>query len=300
VVSAATARTWNASELTLSSGTGALDGTVLVVTAGDATNTVLLSLTTDFRSSDFPAIHWLAAGVPDGADVRLLWKSDVAPNKTNVAPVTVEAGRLRPAILSRNPAWLGRVKGIALAIRAPLTEPVRIEGVTAKPMSAPQIAGDRRANGSRSKASTGRRSTRSPAAPICRTCPAAAGRHRHCARDAAALGAAPLRAAPLRVPRHVHARRAVRRRLARARRALDRESRAPDVRDGEPVRRQVGARQARRGRGRAVVCVHREGARRDAGAAGTRLRRRQARTTSAGGPRITSIRTTCGSSLSTT
>jgi len=140
---AATARTWNASELTLSSGTGALDGTVLVVTTGDATNTVLLSLTTDFRSSDFPAIHWLATGVPDGADVRLLWKSDVAPNKTNVAPVTVEAGRLRPAILSRNPAWLGRVKGIALAIRAPLTEPVRIEGVTAKPMSAPQIAGDR-------------------------------------------------------------------------------------------------------------------------------------------------------------
>lgn len=136
-------RAWTASELALTSGTGAQDGATLVVTAGDATNTVLVTLATDFRSSDFPAIGWMVTGVPEGADVRMVWKSDITPNRTHVAQVTVEAGRLRLALLSRNPAWLGRIKGIALAIRAPLTEPLRIDGVTAKPMGALQIAADR-------------------------------------------------------------------------------------------------------------------------------------------------------------
>lgn len=136
-------RFWPASELALASGTGALDGNALVVTSGDATNTVLIALTTELRSADFAAISWSALGIPEGADVRMIWKSDVAPNRTNVTPVPVEAGRLRPVIVARNPAWLGRVKGIALAIRAPLTEPLRIDGVTAKPMGAFEVAADR-------------------------------------------------------------------------------------------------------------------------------------------------------------
>jgi hypothetical protein len=73
----------------------------------------------------------------------MLWKSDAAGNRTHMAPLIVEAGRLRPVILSRNPAWLGRIQGLALAIRAPLAEPLRIEGVSAKPMGALEVARDR-------------------------------------------------------------------------------------------------------------------------------------------------------------
>ncbi len=136
-------RSWAGSDFVVASGTGAVDGKALVVTSSDATGTVLVSLTTDVRSADYAAIAWSVQGVPDGANVRMLWKSDIAPNRTNVASVIVEAGRLRPVILSRNPAWLGRVKGLALAIRAPLAEPLRIDGVTATPMGARQVAAER-------------------------------------------------------------------------------------------------------------------------------------------------------------
>ena len=61
----------------------------------------------------------------------------------NQAPVAIESGRLRPVLLAGNPAWLGRIGGIALAIRAPLTGPLRIEGVSARPMGAPQILAER-------------------------------------------------------------------------------------------------------------------------------------------------------------
>jgi hypothetical protein len=136
-------KSWRAADLKLVTGTGVVEGNALVVTAGDATNLVVVSLATDLRSSEFPAIAWTVQRVPDGADVRMLWTSDIAPDRTNLAPVPVESGRLRPVLLARNPAWVGRVKGIGLAVRMPLTEPFRIESVSAKPVGVPQIAAER-------------------------------------------------------------------------------------------------------------------------------------------------------------
>jgi len=140
---AAKERSWKAAELKLATGAGALDGNTLVVAAGNTANTIIVSLIADLRSSEFPAITWSVQGVPDGAEVQMLWKSDIAGSRTYQTPVTVESGRLRPVVLAGNPAWLGRIQGIALAIRAPLNAPLRFEGVSAKPMGASQILTER-------------------------------------------------------------------------------------------------------------------------------------------------------------
>ena len=139
----AIARNWKATDLTVTTGVAKLEGNALVVAASDATNTVIVSMVTDLRSSEYPEIAWTVQGVPDGGQVRMLWKNDIAPSRTNQAPVTVEFGRLRPLILAGNPAWSGRVQGIALAIRAPVSAPLRFEGVSARPRGAPQIVSER-------------------------------------------------------------------------------------------------------------------------------------------------------------
>jgi hypothetical protein len=133
-------RAFTATELKLADGTGTLDRGTLVVTAPGANDTTLVTLETDLRSADFPGVHWIVQGVPDGADVRMLWKTDVATRRTNMAVGVVEAGALRTFVLARDPAWLGRVTGIALAIRAPLAGPIRIDGVVARPLGALDIA----------------------------------------------------------------------------------------------------------------------------------------------------------------
>src|SRR6185312_5813523 len=102
-------RAFTATELKLADGTGTLDRGTLVVTAPGANDTTLVTLETDLRSADFPGVQWIVRGVPDGADVRMLWKTDVATRRTNMAVGVVEAGALRTFVLARDPAWLGRV-----------------------------------------------------------------------------------------------------------------------------------------------------------------------------------------------
>ena len=139
----AKAQSWKAAELKLATGAGTLDGNTLVVAPANPADTIIVSLITDFRSSQFPAITWSVRGVPDGAEVQMLWKSDLTGSRTYQTPVTVESGHLLPVVVVGNKAWLGRIQGIALAIRAPLSAPLRFEGVSAKPMGAPQILTER-------------------------------------------------------------------------------------------------------------------------------------------------------------
>ncbi len=65
--------------------------------------------------------------------MRFLWRTDYAPNKLNSMPVTIAAGRLTPLVMTKNPDWVGRITGIALAVRGPLAEPARITGVAVRP-----------------------------------------------------------------------------------------------------------------------------------------------------------------------
>jgi hypothetical protein len=94
------------------------------------------------RASDYRTIAWIAADLPDKATVRLLWRSDNAPDKLNAIDVRSKRVGLLP-VYSENPAWIGRITGMALAIQTPLLSPIRIRGVIAKPMGAVEILGDR-------------------------------------------------------------------------------------------------------------------------------------------------------------
>jgi protein-S-isoprenylcysteine O-methyltransferase Ste14 len=140
---AATGITWTPRDLAVTRGSGTIEGNELLITALDGSGVALISLNSGFRASDYPAIAWAAIDVPEAAEVRLLWRSDYAPQKINSVPVEVESGRLLPSILAKNPAWLGRISGLALFIRTPLSQPLRIAGAEAKPMGAMGVLTDR-------------------------------------------------------------------------------------------------------------------------------------------------------------
>jgi hypothetical protein len=139
----ATQKTWSAQELTLTRGFGKVEDNSLIVAAPDSSGIVLVSIVTNFRSSDYPSIAWAAIDVPEKSDVRLLWSNDYAPKKLNAAPLTIVSGRLMPIVLVKNPDWVGRITGLALAIRGPLPQPLMIRGVAAKPTGAIEIMRDR-------------------------------------------------------------------------------------------------------------------------------------------------------------
>jgi len=134
---------WSAAELVLARGAGGLGANDLVLTGVDATGSALVTVNTDFRSTDYPAIAWAAIDVSEQTDVWLLWRSDYAPAKLNSMPLTVASGRLLPASLAGNPNWVGRITGLGLTLRGPVPQPVRIRGVAAKPMGAAEVLGDR-------------------------------------------------------------------------------------------------------------------------------------------------------------
>jgi hypothetical protein len=136
-------RTWGASELTLVRGTGRAVGDELVITATDANGIALVNVTTDVASVDYPGIEWRVSGLAEDADARLLWRSDFQPDRLNNVPLRVEAGRAVPTVVAGNPAWIGHITGLALAIHGTLAQPVVIRGVTAKPMGVIGIARDR-------------------------------------------------------------------------------------------------------------------------------------------------------------
>jgi hypothetical protein len=136
-------RSWDANSLTLVRGTGTTEGGAVIVTGTDAGGIALVTATTDFRSSDYPGIAWNVAGLAETADVELLWRTDAHPDKINSRRIAVQNGRLLPLVVAGDSAWFGRITGLALAIRAPLAQPVRVFGVTAKPMGIPETIRDR-------------------------------------------------------------------------------------------------------------------------------------------------------------
>ena len=140
---AAGVRTIAPRDLALTRGTGALDRNALVVAAADASGMALVTANTDFRAADYPVVAWEGSNLADDADVRFLWRTDVAPSKLNTVAVPVAAGRLLPVTMAGNPDWIGRVTGIALVVRGPLPRPVHVTGVAAKPGGVVGQAADR-------------------------------------------------------------------------------------------------------------------------------------------------------------
>jgi hypothetical protein len=113
-------------------------GEALVVLSTDETGIAVVSAVTDVRSADYPIVAWRAEDLADDADVRMLWRTDVAPTRLNSIKLQVAAGGLVPVVVARDANWIGRVSGVALVIRGPLADPPpRIFGVTFRPGGIP-------------------------------------------------------------------------------------------------------------------------------------------------------------------
>ena len=139
----ASPKEWSPRQLGVARGAAALEHDALVVAASGGTGGVLVNVETDFRSSDYPTIAWTASNIPEQANVRLVWRSDYAPAKINSTAIPVASGQLLPVTLAKDPNWIGRILGLAVAINGTLPQPVRIRGMAAKPMGVVDVAQDR-------------------------------------------------------------------------------------------------------------------------------------------------------------
>lgn len=140
---AAAERSWGVRDTTVVRGSATVVGDELVITKGDASDVVLLSLNSGFRASDYAAIAWIATGLPDDVDVQLLWSNLYLPATLNALRVPVEAGHALPTVVAGNKGWIGQITGIALLIRGSVRQPIRLRGVIAKPMGAAEVLRDR-------------------------------------------------------------------------------------------------------------------------------------------------------------
>ena len=91
------------------------------------------------RSSDFAGIEWIVAGLPDDADVRLMWRTNYQPERLNLAAMTVDGGRLRPIVIRAEPAWIGTIVDLGLAVRGNPQAPFEVRGVIARPLGAVEL-----------------------------------------------------------------------------------------------------------------------------------------------------------------
>ncbi len=134
---------WTAREFSLTHGAGGFIGGRMALTAPDATSTAVVSLGTSFRAEDYPVIAWNVTAVPEGIEAALLWYNDYQPSRVFSRPLTVEEGRIAPALVAGDQHWIGRIGGLALVLRGSFATPISVHGVAARPMTAAQVMGDR-------------------------------------------------------------------------------------------------------------------------------------------------------------
>ena len=138
----ASPKLFDARALAVAVGNGAIDGDALAVTPADATGTIIVTVSVSFSAGDYRGVAWRVTGLPPGTEARLLWRSEVKPGRTFTLAIPQEADRLAPLVASRDPNWIGPLNGLALALRLPTPEQVRIAGVAVDPMTLPsQLAG---------------------------------------------------------------------------------------------------------------------------------------------------------------
>ncbi|MDH5288062.1 MAG: hypothetical protein OEX23_15685 [Betaproteobacteria bacterium] len=134
---------WGARDLQVTRGAGRIVGDELHVLPNDPSGIVVVSVVTKFSSLDLAQVAWIAIDVPDDVEASALWRSDYKPDALNTLPLPALTGRLLPAAVGKHAAWIGRIEGLALAIRGPISEPIRIRGVIVRPLDAPEIARER-------------------------------------------------------------------------------------------------------------------------------------------------------------
>ena len=142
-IGGAVPKRWNADDFSVQRGTARLGKDGLTVLAPDETDTVVISLNTTFRSSDYPVIAWRAVNVPDDVRAALLWYSDYKSSRMSTRALAVEAGQIASVDLGNDPDWIGTIGGLALVLRGHFSQAVTIRGVIAKSMTPREILADR-------------------------------------------------------------------------------------------------------------------------------------------------------------
>jgi hypothetical protein len=142
-ISSARSEHFTPAQMTVSKGSGSVGTQGLVLNAPDANGTTVVSLTTSLRSSRYPVVAWSSSGVPDNVEVALLWHNDYAPSRIFNRRLAVEAGRIQPYALDRDPDWNGTIDGLALGIKGTYAQPIVIGGVSIKTMTAGDVLTDR-------------------------------------------------------------------------------------------------------------------------------------------------------------
>ena len=134
---------WTARDLSAAEGSAQLRSDGLAVRPNDATRPVRIAVNTSLRATDYPVIAWETASVPDDAEVAILWQNEYEPGRVFNQRLSVEAGRVQPVLLAQNRKWIGRINGIALAVRGNFSEPMIVRGATAKTTSPREVLADR-------------------------------------------------------------------------------------------------------------------------------------------------------------
>ncbi len=134
---------WSPRDLSVTEGAARLQPEGLVVRPLDAVHPVRIAINTSLRASDYPVLAWETAGIGDDLEVAVLWQNEYKPGRVFNQRVEVEAGRVQPTLLAGNADWIGRINGIALAVRGNVVEPILIRGATAKTMSPRELLADR-------------------------------------------------------------------------------------------------------------------------------------------------------------
>jgi hypothetical protein len=139
----ATPKRFDAAQMGVSRGRAQATPDALLVSTANADEPAVVVLKAALRSSDFAAIEWIVAGLPDDADVRLMWRTNYQPERLNIAAMTIDGGRLRPIVVRAEPAWIGTIVDLGLAVRGSPHAPFEVRGVIARPLGAVELARDR-------------------------------------------------------------------------------------------------------------------------------------------------------------
>lgn len=134
---------FDAAQMGVSRGRAQATPGALLVSTANADEPAVVVLKAALRSSDFAGIEWIVAGLPDDADVRLMWRTNYQPERLNIAAMTVDGGRLRPIVVRTEPAWIGTIVDLGLAVRGNPHAPFEVRGVIARPLGAVELARDR-------------------------------------------------------------------------------------------------------------------------------------------------------------
>ncbi|MDQ6916714.1 MAG: hypothetical protein M3023_02730 [Pseudomonadota bacterium] len=134
---------WTPGELSVTEGTAELRADGLAVRPNDPVHPVRIAISTSLRAGDYPVIAWETFGVPDDVEIAVLWQNEYEPGRVFNQRLDVESGRVQPTTLAQNKKWVGRIRGIALAVQGNFSAPMIVRRVTAKTMSPREVLADR-------------------------------------------------------------------------------------------------------------------------------------------------------------